>query len=124
MSIISISVFFISKKIKSKSIKNNIKIIKNKNNLEHKLSISKNDNYKNQKIIFYWAKWCGVCKSIKPLWNKTKTQLIKKYPNLKINEIECDDPDKCFYIKDNNKLTIEGVPTILLRMSNSDDIEY
>ena len=64
--------------------------------------------------------WCGVCQAIKPLWNKTKEDIINKYPNLKIKEIECDDPEKCFMYKDKKKEIIEGVPTIILRQQNID----
>ena len=88
--------------------------------------ISKTNNLKtsNPILIFYWAEWCGICKKIKPIWNQTKENLVKEYPNLLIKEIECDDPSKCYIIKNNKKNTIEGVPTIILRRSNVNDIEY
>lgn len=88
--------------------------------------ISKTNNLQtsNPILIFYWAEWCGICKKIKPIWNQTKENLVKEYPNLLIKEIECDDPSKCYIIKNNKKNTIEGVPTIILRRSNVNDIEY
>jgi len=97
-------------------------IISKTNNLQ----ISKTNNLKtsNPILIFYWAEWCGICKKIKPIWNQTKENLVKEYPNLLIKEIECDDPSKCYIIKNNKKNTIEGVPTIILRGSNVNDIEY
>lgn len=76
-----------------------------------------------KELIFYWAKWCGVCQRIKPTWNQTKKIIQEKYPNLSIKEIECDDPQKCFIYINNNKNIIEGVPTIILR-SGTTDIEY
>ena len=74
-------------------------------------------------LIFYWAKWCGVCQRIKPVWENSKEVIGKKYPNLKIEEIECDNPEKCFIYLNNKKKIIEGVPTIILR-KGTNDIEY
>jgi thiol-disulfide isomerase/thioredoxin len=88
------------------------------------ISKTKNLQTSNPILIFYWAEWCGICKKIKPIWNQTKENLVKEYPNLLIKEIECDDPSKCYIIKNNKKNTIEGVPTIILRRSNVNDIEY
>ena len=84
--------------------------------------ISQNSN--ETSLIFYWAKWCGVCQRIKPIWQKSKEAISLKYPNLLIKEIECDDPNKCFVYKNNNNTElIEGVPTIILR-NGTKDIEY
>lgn len=82
-----------------------------------------NGNDKTKKIIFYWAEWCGVCKKIKPLWENTKKDINNKYPDLEIQEIECDDPNKCYIYANNKKELIDGVPTIILRSGNI-DIEY
>ena len=114
---IIISVYFlyvINNKIKKNHI-NNKKNVYNKKN---------KNNRKNIELIFYWADWCGICKKIKPLWNNSKKIIKQKYPNLEIKEIECDDPKKCFFMKNNKKDVIEGVPTIVLRRPGSDDIEY
>ena len=79
----------------------------------------------NKQLILYWANWCGICHKIKPNWNIEKKKLKKKYPDLDITEINCDDPsvDKCYLFKDNKKKNLDGVPTILLR-KNTNDIEY
>ena len=83
-----------------------------------------NENFSGEnELIFYWAKWCGVCTKVKPDWNIAKTNIMNKYRNLKVSEIECDDPNKCYIIKGNKKEIIEGVPTIILR-KKGDDIEY
>jgi thiol-disulfide isomerase/thioredoxin len=79
---------------------------------------------KRDELIFYWAEWCGICKKIKPTWNNSKKIIKQKYPNLEIKEIDCDDPEKCFFIKNNKRDIIEGVPTIVLRRPGNDDIEY
>ena len=81
-----------------------------------------NYNEENE-LIFYWAEWCGVCQKIKPIWEDSKKTINEKYPNLKIIEIECDDPKKCFMYKNSTKKLIEGVPTIILR-NGKKDIEY
>ena len=90
-----------------------------KNNKIEQFKHEDNDNI----LIFYWAEWCGVCQKIKPVWKDSKEAIEKQYPNLKINEIECDDPEKCFIYKNDKKETIEGVPTIILR-KGTNDIEY
>lgn len=101
--------------------------ILNETIVERKEYFSSNNNIiehnNEKKIIFYWAEWCGVCKNIKPLWENTKKDINNKYPNLQIEEIECDDPNKCFMYNNNKKQIIDGVPTIILRSGNV-DIEY
>ena len=86
-------------------------------------TIIDNCSDKTKKIIFYWADWCGVCKKIKPLWENTKKDINNKYPELEVQEIECDDPNKCYMFVNNKKELIDGVPTIILRSGNI-DIEY
>ena len=78
---------------------------------------------KNSTLILYWATWCGHCTKIKPDWENAKKNIKIKYPDLNINEIECDNPDKCFTLKNDKKEMIQGVPTIILR-NNTTDIEY
>tara|TARA_B100002019_G_C21156098_1_gene540793 strand:- start:440 stop:907 length:468 start_codon:yes stop_codon:yes gene_type:complete len=85
-------------------------------------TINESINMENT-LIFYWAEWCGVCKRIKPVWENTKKDINKKYSNLKIEEIECDDPNKCFMFNNGKRQLIDGVPTIILRSGNK-DIEY
>ena len=92
-----------------------------KNDIINMEKFSSNSN--ENKLIFYWAKWCGVCQRIKPIWKQSKEAIAQRYPNLKIEEIECDDPDKCFVYKNNTKEIIEGVPTIILR-NGTNDKEY
>ena len=54
----------------------------------------RNKSTRPKKLVLYWANWCGVCQKIKPNWNKAKDILVRKYPKLKIEEINCDNLDK------------------------------
>lgn len=85
----------------------------------------KNIKKSEKKLILYWANWCGVCKMIKPNWNKAKKLLNKKYPKLKIEEINCDNFDEkiAFILENGVKESLEGIPTILLR-DGINDLEY
>jgi len=80
---------------------------------------------KSKKLILFWANWCGVCQKIKPNWNKAKDLIKDKYPNLKIEEINCDnlDVNKSYILVDGVKESLEGVPTILIR-DGINDVEY
>lgn len=89
-----------------------------------RLGINDINNSSSDELLFYWAEWCGFCKKIKPEWNNSKKMLQKEYPNLKIKEVNCNDQNNCYIIKNNTKNIIEGVPTIILRGKNKDDIEY
>ena len=79
--------------------------------------------YNKGQLIFYSTKSCSICKKIKPIWNKSIQVIKKNYPNIIIREIECNNSNDCFYIKNGNKLPIDGVPTIILR-GIGDDKEY
>jgi len=74
-------------------------------------------------LIFYSTKWCVICKKIKPMWEKSLQVIKIKYPNIIIKEIECNNSNDCFFIKNGNKIQIDGVPTIILR-GVGDDKEY
>ena len=80
---------------------------------------------RDKKIILYWANWCGVCKKIKPNWNKAKKLLNKKYPKLKIEEINCDnfDATKAYILENGIKESLDGIPTIIIR-DGINDVEY
>jgi thiol-disulfide isomerase/thioredoxin len=111
LGVIILGLYFISNKIIS--TKKSLNLVKK----------SKNINIDKLEIILYWAKWCSVCKKMKPVWEETKNFISKKYPNINVIEIECDDPNKCYVLKNNKKIYIDGVPTIILR-GIGDDIEY
>ena len=95
-------------------------------NLSYKNDVNnRNLETDKTKLILYWANWCGVCTKIKPNWEIAKNKIKNEYPDLEINEINCNDPtiEKCFIYKNGNKTNLDGVPTILIRKNNI-DIEY
>jgi thiol-disulfide isomerase/thioredoxin len=93
-----------------------------KESFKEKKVIKKKSKKKDIKLVLYWANWCGVCQKIKPNWNKAKEILVKKYPKLNIEEIDCDK-SKSYILVNGEKESLEGVPTILLR-DGVNDIEY
>ena len=103
----------------SKKIENN----KPKNVVKKEEIFVGKKNYK-QKLIYYWAPWCKICTGFKPKWEIIKNKLLQEYKNLLIEEVNCEDINKCFFIKNKKRGDIDGVPTILLRTYNEDDIEY
>lgn len=100
--------------------KNSAELSQN-NNIKKPVKVSKS----NYELIFYWANWCGICQKIKPLWKDARKEIEKKYNNIIIKEINCDNPsiDKCHILNNNVKRMLDGVPTIVLRY-NGTDIEY
>ena len=87
--------------------------------------VVKKRSKKSKKLILYWANWCGVCKMIKPKWDEAKEILKKKYPKLKIEEINCDNYDekKAYIIENGKKESLDGIPTIIIR-DGINDVEY
>ena len=68
----------------------------------------------SEKLVLFYAPWCGVCKSLKPTWDK----LTKNYPEL-VTEINCDKEIEI--IKQNN---IEYFPTIKYFPKDKASIQY
>ena len=73
-------------------------------------------NLKNNTIIFFYADWCGHCKTFMPIWKELKTKINTKEYN--IIEIESQNPftkkiqmlrgyPSIFYINNNKDITIE-----------------
>lgn len=104
-------------------------VLFNEDDKEDKIKVkkvkTKKRKLKRKKLILYWTNWCGVCQKIKPNWNKAKELLMLKYPQIRIEDINCDNLDKnTSYILENGvKESLDGVPTILLR-DGINDIEY
>lgn len=124
--IISISVLFYYTFSPSSSTTNSYDV--NEINLNYEKKISDNNKSikpKNPKLILYWANWCGICIKIKPNWETAKNIIREKYPNVEIEDINCDDPnlDKCHMYVNGEKTNLDGVPTIIIRNNNL-DVEY
>ena len=125
--------FFLNKKMSNEIIQNkgntNINeqiIVENKtndytNNYDEKSNYDEKNNKKE--LIFFWANWCGHCRDKKPLWENLKKQISKK--NLDLKEIDCStNNSNCIMYKNNIKEPLIGVPTIILRSNDKDDVEY
>ena len=123
--IISISVLFYYTFSSSSSTDYDVSKI----NLNYEKKVQENNNKvsksNNPKLILYWANWCGICTKIKPNWETAKNIIREKYPNVEIQDINCDDPklDKCHMYVNGKKTNLDGVPTIIIRKDNN-DIEY
>lgn len=116
-----------SKKIEKKPEKKLEKIEKKPEKKVVKKSekkLEKKEKYNGQLILF-WANWCGLCKKIKPQWNSAKEKVKKLHPNIEVIDINCDTTknQKCHMLEDNNKVSLDGVPTIVFRRNNN-DVEY
>jgi thiol-disulfide isomerase/thioredoxin len=73
-------------------------------------------NLKNNTIIFFYADWCGHCKTFMPTWKEFKNKINTKEYN--IIEIESQNPftqkikmlrgyPSIFYINNDKNITIE-----------------
>ena len=80
------------------------------------------DNVKKY-VTFYYADWCGHCKTFKPEWfklksayNKVKKDIINKYKvELILNEYDDTSQDEI------SKAGIEGFPTIKIKYNDKID---
>ena len=130
-----INSFNIKENLENNNIEDIYNLEKNENNNKpneekkpnmEKKNISALDTPKEKsKFILYWANWCGICNKMKSQWNSAKDKISKKYPNVEVIDINCDDPknNKCFTLEKGEKQNLDGVPTIVLRKDNN-DIEY
>jgi len=62
-------------------------------------------------IINYNTDWCGYSQRLEPIWNDFTKEMGSKYPNIKVTNLKCDNPnnkEKCMIPE------IEGYPTVIL----------
>lgn len=85
-------------KVNNKNNKND-----NKNKIKNKPKSLKNK--KGDKVILFYADWCGYCQQLMPIWNKVKKNLKDK-----VNFEEYNHEAKF----DTKKYTILGYPTIMV----------
>lgn len=87
------------------------------------------DEPSSKTFILFYADWCGHCKHFKPKWNNDKMEYKNKFNFIEINaDIESDNmklPERIINLMNNNKLKIDGYPTIIyLDTLKNDDIYF
>ena len=85
------------------------------NNMESDSYPIKNES--QEKLILFYADWCGHCQHMKPDWETAKNMLKVKAPNLIIEEVEHSAP------KNDKYPQIKGYPTIMF-FKDGKYIEY
>jgi thiol-disulfide isomerase/thioredoxin len=84
-----------------------------------------NSNNKTAELLLFYADWCPLCKSAKPIWNDLKSEYENKTINgykLLFTEIDCSE-ETAEVEKLMNQYNIEGYPTIKL-IKDGQVIEY
>ena len=71
------------------------------NNYDNKNANENYDNVNNNKLILYYASWCGWSQKFLPVWDDFK----KQHPDVSTDMIECTNNSSCGNIK--------GYPTII-----------
>ena len=80
---------------------------------------------KTAELLLFYADWCPVCKTAKPIWNDFKTEYENKTVNgykLIFTEIDCTE-ETAEVEKLMNQYSVEGYPTIKL-LKDGQVIEY
>jgi thiol-disulfide isomerase/thioredoxin len=76
---------------------------------------SNNTGNSKNKVVLYYATWCGWSKKFLPVWEDFKKQNTNK--NVTLDAIECDDDnDKC--------ARLSGFPTVIFHKANGEDVEF
>ena len=66
------------------------------------------------KIVLYYASWCGWCKKFLPVWKDFEKQSQSEFPNLIVETVQCDGENaaKC------EAADIPGFPTVIYYKNN------
>ena len=92
-------------------------------NSENGADVLKSNN--ENKMVLYYAHWCGFCKEFLPKWEMMCETVAKKHPNLDVKLVKVD----CEYVKgrEEEKLgfnpNVMGYPTIRVHKKNSNIAE-
>lgn len=99
---------FVSAKVKSDD-----KMIK------EKYADNTTDDSKN-KIVLYYADWCGHSNNFLPIWKKFINECKSEYPNVLIDTIECSggNSDMCL------QKGIEGFPTVMMYKTDGSSQQF
>ena len=90
---------------------------------ENGVDVLKSNN--QNKMVLYYAHWCGFCKEFLPKWEMMCETVAKKHPNLDVKLVKVD----CEYVKgrEEEKLgynpNVMGYPTIRVHKKNSNMAE-
>ena len=76
---------------------------------ESQPSSFKNDVSKGKKLVWFYADWCGHCKSMKTEWDKASNKVDGKMVKINLGDREDSKVGEI-----SEKYNIEGFPTILL----------
>ena len=85
----------------------------NSNNLEvgahsdNGIEVLKSNN--ENKMVLYYAHWCGYCKEFLPKWEMMCETVAKKHPNLDVKLVKVD----CAYIKGREEETLGYNPNVM-----------
>ena len=83
-------------------------VINLNNNTNNADPIKENyDNINDNKLVLYFASWCGWSQKFLPVWEEFK----QKHPEISTDTIECTNNNKC--------ITIKGYPTIIYYKNGS-----
>lgn len=90
---------------------------------ENGVDVLKSNN--ENKMVLYYAHWCGFCKEFLPKWEMMCETVSKKHPNLDVKLVKVD----CEYLKgrEEEKLgynpNVMGYPTIRVHKKKSNMAE-
>jgi thiol-disulfide isomerase/thioredoxin len=77
-------------------------------------------NKLQNKIILYYASWCGYSKSFLPIWDKFVEYANKNIPDLDVQTKRCEDGTEAECMQDG----VEGYPTVILILNDGTKIPF
>jgi thiol-disulfide isomerase/thioredoxin len=75
-----------------------------------------------QKLVWFYADWCGHCKNMHTDWDSAASQM--NGDNVKMVKVDCGDPKNKSHEKITRKYNISGYPTIMLLENGEPVGEY
>lgn len=105
---------------KSKSYRRNksSKRLKSKRNTKKRRSFFFGGNDKTI-IVKFWAKWCGHCTSLAPIWDEVKKSIKNDIEFVSIEEGVMQSEILKYAALVDEKINVEGFPTIIKIINKS-----
>ena len=75
-----------------------------------------------QKLVWFYADWCGHCKNMHSAWDGAASKVNND--NIKMVKVECGDSKNKAHQQINRKYSISGYPTIMLLENGEAVSEY